>query len=169
MDRMPGNHCEGPMGKQSRIKRERKARREQERPQVKAWAQVPAEAESGPCRKPDCTLAHCLDPWVSHVKLTNKAYEGPLVMVCYSRFPADDVPHQFYLRINGEEVAAVPTAELARRDPEAYHRAVTSLLEAVGKLYGAGASVAAIQHLAQSPQSHERQQKDAGRGSDDRN
>ena len=148
------------MGKQSRLKRERKARRKEQKPQIEAWSQIPDDAERGPCRKPGCALAHCLDPWVTQVELTNKVYEGPLVMVCYSRFPTEDsIQHQSFLCINGEEISAIATADLARRDPATYNQAVKTLLDTVSARYGAGAGLAVVQHLSQSPQHLEKQRK----------
>jgi hypothetical protein len=147
------------VGKQARIKAERKARREARQqtqgPTVERWAQIPDEAISGPCRKPDCTLVHCTDPWSTTVKLTNKQYEGPLVLVCYGTFRENGEGVDVHLRVNGEGLGVLPPAELAYKDP-ASHQAVTQNLGAeLGRRFGAGATAAFVQHLAQSPQSLE--------------
>lgn len=133
-----------PMGKQSRLKQERKHRREEQRPQVEAWSQIPADARRGPCPNPDCAVARCLDPWVTVVELTNSSYEGPLVILCWSK-PRDDVQIQKLLRINGEDIAEIPTPTLP---PEVYDAQQNDLTRAVTSRYGAGALLAVARHLA---------------------
>lgn len=135
------------MGKQSRMKKERKAQREEMRPHVEEWSKIPEEAERGPCTSPTCTLPRCLDPWATVVDLHNKDYDGPIVMVCYSVYTTPEETER-RLRVNGEEIAIIPKGKLAREDPEAHQVATQKLLAVMGERYGAGAALAVVQHLS---------------------
>lgn len=135
------------MGKKSRMRRERRKRREKMAPMVEKWSQIPEGALSGPCREPSCTLPHCMDPWATVVTLRNEQHDGPLVMVCYS-VGLPDGSDERRLRVNGEDIAVIPKGKLFRTDPAAHKAATNQLIELMHDRFGAGAPLALVQHLA---------------------
>ncbi len=147
------------MGKQSRLKAERRAQREQQAPEVEAWSQIPEEATSGLCRKPGCALVHCTDPWVTKLKLTNATYQGILVLVCYSIYPDSTDRKETHLRVNGKEIGLVPTMEMYHADFQSHRAAMLRLKAKVVERFGAGATEALVQHFSAAPQRQESQRK----------
>lgn len=103
------------MGKQSRLKAERRARRESYKERVEAWSKIPVDALSGSCRDPACQLPSCLDPHVTVAEIEGADYSGPLVVVTYT---SED--HTTRVRINGDKRFTVPHVDAPPDEMDAW-------------------------------------------------
>ena len=145
------------MGKQAKIKAERRKAREASRQideaTIAKWSQIPKEALSGPCNRTECTLAHCLDPWVTQVSLANDVHDGPLVFVNYAVYGQNPLgAPEHHMRVNGRPFGTLPTGAQFREDPSKHQAAMRTIQARLNALYGAGADLAFFEHIARSPQ-----------------